>query len=215
MVEAVIKCLIAYLLGNLMGGQLIGVLRGGVDLRTVGSGNVGATNALRTQGVGFALGVLAIDALKGAVAAAVLPHIPWFSESAALPRFWLAYFCGFGVVLGHCYPFTLGFKGGKGVATLAGVFAALMPLALLWMLGVFALTVMLSGYVSLATLLAAATAILVVVLGGYGLDSARGVFVVAVTLLVAFKHRENMLRLLRGKESRFEKARVMGRWLAR
>ncbi len=214
MADLIIKALLAYLLGNLMGGPLLGRLRGGIDLRRVGSGNVGATNALRTQGKAFALGVLAIDALKGVIAVLLVPQ-PLAFGAPLLAVNELAYLCGVTVVLGHCYPALYGFHGGKGVATLAGVFAALLPFALVWMLTVFVLIVALSGYASLATLSAAATAVLIVAFAGPGLRSPAGIFTLAMAALVAWKHRENIVRLLRGEEHRFEKARVLGRWLQR
>jgi len=214
MIELFYKILAAYLIGNLMGGQLVGRLRGGVDLRKVGSGNVGATNALRTQGKGFAAAVLLIDLFKGVGAVVFLPAIQWsWAGAGDMPRDLQAYFCGVAVAVGHCYPVFSGFKGGKGVATLAGVFGALMPIALAWMLGGFILTVLLTGYVSLATLIAAA--ISVTYAAGLGLTSPEFVFALAMTSLVIWKHRENIQRLARGTESRFEKARVLARWLSR
>ena len=214
MLELLLKTLAAYLLGNLMGGKLLGALRG-IDLRSVGSGNVGATNALRTQGAGFAIGVLAIDVAKGVIASLWIPQLPSFGAGVFAVRE-QAYLCGVAVALGHCYPAFYGFKGGKGVATLAGVFAALLAGALGWMLGVFALLIMLSGYVSLATLGAAATAVLWVALDtAAGLRSSAGAFTLAMATLIVWTHRHNIERLLRGNESRFEKARVLGRWLRR
>ncbi|MGH8445344.1 MAG: glycerol-3-phosphate acyltransferase, partial [Solimonas sp.] len=93
MADLVLKTLLAYLIGTVMGGQLIGLLRGGVDLRRVGSGNVGATNALRTQGAAFALGVLAIDVLKGVIAALAVPHLPPIGTPLLALRE-QAYLCG-------------------------------------------------------------------------------------------------------------------------
>lgn len=215
MIDLIVKTLLAYLLGNLMGGQLIGWLRGGVDLRAVGSGNIGATNALRTQGKGFALGVLAVDVLKGVIAALLIPRLPSIGTLMIASQT-QAYICGVAVALGHCYPVFSGFRGGKGVATLAGVFAALLSAALLWMLAAFVLVVMCSGYVSLATMAAAATAIVwVAVTQPQNLLMATGIFVLAMSALVVWKHRENIVRLARGTEHRFEKARVIGRWLQR
>lgn len=215
MIDLAAKTLLAYLLGTLMGGQLIGWLRGGIDLRAVGSGNVGATNALRTQGAAFALGVLLIDVLKGVIAAVLLPRLP-VPGTPLLAAHEQAYLCGVAVALGHCYPVFHGFRGGKGVATLAGVFGALLTAALAWILGVFAVLVMLTGYVSLATLAAAATAIAwVAVTQAGGLLSAAGAFTLAMAALIAWKHRDNIRRLLRGDEHRFEKARVLGRGLDR
>lgn len=217
MIELFFKVVGAYLVGNLMGGQLIGKLRGGVDLRTVGSGNVGATNALRTQGKGFALAVLLIDFFKGVGAVTFMPAIQWsWAGATEVPRELQAYLCGLAVAVGHCYPLFYGFKGGKGVATLAGVFAALMPVTLLWMLGGFILVVLLTGYASLATLTAAAIAVVWSAgLDAHGLHSMTFAFSLAMALLVVWKHRENIQRLARGSESRFEKARILGKWLSR
>jgi glycerol-3-phosphate acyltransferase PlsY len=216
MLEALAKFLFAYAIGNLMGGQIVGWLRGGVDLRRLGSGNVGATNALRTQGAAFALSVLLIDVLKGVIAARLVPLIPWPLSGGGLPREWLGYVCGVGVALGHCYPATLGFRGGKGVATLAGVFGALMISALPWMLLTFVLVVMISGYVSAATLCAAVVVVLyTLMIDAHSLLSAPVIFTVAMSALVLFKHRQNVLRLWRGDEHRFEKARVLGRLIDR
>ncbi|NKF22714.1 glycerol-3-phosphate 1-O-acyltransferase PlsY [Solimonas marina] len=215
MLDLIVKTALAYLLGNLMGGQLIGLLRGGIDLRTVGSGNVGATNALRTQGKGFALGVLLIDIAKGVLAVLAIPHLPTLGDVLLTARE-QAYWCGVAVAIGHCYPVLYGFRGGKGVATLAGVFGALMSAALVWMLALFVLVILVSGYVSLATLGAALTAIIwVALVHPEGLFSASGGFVLAMAALVAWKHRENIVRLAQGNEHRFEKARIIGRWLQR
>lgn len=214
MFDLLLKTALAYLIGNLMGGALIGLLRGGVDLRKQGSGNVGATNALRTQGVKFALSVLAIDVAKGVLAARLVPLLGPFG-TPLLDGATQAYLCGVAVALGHCYPLFYGFRGGKGVATLAGVFGTLLGPALLWMLAVFVLIVLLSGYVSLATLGACLTAIVWTALAPAGLHSATGAFTLAMALLVVWKHRDNIRRLLAGSESRFEKARVLGRWLRR
>ena len=151
MLELILKFLAAYLLGGVMGGDVMRRLAGGADLRGSGSGNVGATNALRTRGAKFALGVLAIDIGKGVAAALALPLLPLQASNpdwvAAVP-----YACGLGAALGHCYPLFQQFKGGKGVATLSGVFGALLPAALPWLILVFALVVMLTGYVSLASI---------------------------------------------------------------
>ena len=110
----------AYLLGSLNGALLLGRLRG-VDIRTQGSGNAGGTNALRTQGPAFALGVVVIDVLKAWIAVRVL---------GGPGTTWLAVGCGLAAVLGHVYPVFHGFRGGKGVATLLGTLLAVSPLLL-------------------------------------------------------------------------------------
>jgi glycerol-3-phosphate acyltransferase PlsY len=213
MLEALAKILAAYLLGGVMGGHIIGALRGGVDLRRVGSGNVGATNALRTQGKAFALGVLAIDVLKGVLAVTLIPALPW-PLAPWLPRAELSYLCGVGVALGHCYPAFYRFEGGKGVATLAGVFGAVMPFALPFMVGVFVLALVLTGYVALASVGAALTAVAFVAVKP-GIATTLGAFTLAMAALVSWKHRANLARIRRGEEHRFERARVLHKWLRR
>ena len=210
MLELILKFLAAYLLGGVMGGDVMRRLAGGADLRGSGSGNVGATNALRTRGAKFALGVLAIDVGKGVLAALVLPLIPLPGADPALSLA-IPYACGLGAALGHCYPVFQNFKGGKGVATLAGVFGALLPAALPWLILAFALVVMLSGYVSLASIAGGTAALLYVSCFGSGFWSLAGGFTAAMLALILFKHRENIGRLFAGTESRFEKARVLGK----
>ena len=119
----VITALLAYALGLVMGGMVMTALKGGADLRNTGSGNVGATNALRTRGKGFAAGVLLIDVAKGVIAVWVLPRL--ITDEATLQSL-LAYVAGAAVTVGHCYPAPYGFRGGKGLATLtAGALAVL------------------------------------------------------------------------------------------
>lgn len=210
MIELLVKALAAYLLGGVMGGDVLRALLGGDDLRRAGSGNVGATNALRTRGKGFALGVLAIDVGKGVLATTALPALPWpwpFSAAPALP---LACACGVAVALGHCYPLFQRFRGGKGVATLAGVFAAVLPLALPWILAAFVVTLLLSGYVSLSSVLAALTALAWVVAAGQA-KTVIGAFTLAMAALLLFKHRDNLWRLAQRREPRFERVRLLGR----
>ncbi len=211
MLEYLIKSLLAYGLGGIMGGDVMRWVGGGADLRSAGSGNVGATNALRTRGVKFALGVLLIDIGKGIAAVLLIPRLPWLSATEASTHALLPYFCGYGVALGHCYPLFQRFRGGKGVATLTGVFAALLPALLPWLLITFLLMVMLTGYVSLASITGSIVAVLVVGLFGAGFASAAGIFTSAMLVLVLFKHRQNLARLWAGTEARFEKARWLGR----
>ena len=200
---------LAYLLGSLMGGYIVGRLRGGVDLRASGSGNVGATNALRTQGAAFALAVLVIDIGKGVIAALLLPRLAGAAASEEL-----GYACGAAAVLGHCYPLWHRFQGGKGVATVAGVFAALLPATFVWIIAAFVLVVLLTGTVSLATLTSSAVALLqIACFSGHGLFSAAGAFTLAMALLLVVKHRANLARLRDGSEPRFERARLLGRAL--
>ena len=133
MLEFITKTVLAYLLGSVIGSLIVGKLRGGVDIRTQGSGNAGGTNALRTQGPLFAFWVMVIDIGKGWLAAGVLPGATLLifvtDQQSTSP--WLSIACAAAAVIGHVYPIWFGFRGGKGVACALGVFAAIdLPVAL-------------------------------------------------------------------------------------
>src|SRR5918995_2220416 len=191
MFELGVKTLLAYLLGSIIGGLIIGQLRGGVDIRTLGSGNAGGTNALRTQGPMFAFWVLVIDAGKGWVAAAVLPplQLPFVGIDPTIDRLWLAVACAAAVVVGHVYPVWYGFRGGKGAATLIGVLLGLKPVALVPVLIVWLIVVMLSGFVGLATMLATATFPAYIVVFGIDPSGALLSFGCVMLLFVCYTHR--------------------------
>lgn len=199
--------LVAYLLGSLSGSLLLGRMRG-VDIRTQGSGNAGGTNALRTQGWRFALAVVAIDLGKGAVAAGLAL---WLAEPGlALSPRGQALACGLAAMAGHAWPLFFGFRGGKGAGTLVGALLVAWPLALALVLPVWLLVLVLSGYVGLATVLAAASLLPAAVLLP-GPTPARLAFAVAATLFIAFTHRANLQRLRSGSEYRFERVRLLRR----
>lgn len=202
MLELGAKLIFAYLLGTLLGSLILGRLRG-VDIRSMGSGNAGATNALRTQGKLFGLIVLIIDIAKGVIAVWWLPTavLPGIGIDAALSREWLTVGCGFGVILGHVYPVWYDFRGGKGAATVVGVMAAmdlrlLLPLLVSWFI-----VVALSGFVSLATMLSTVT-LAVAVLALEPSNVPLCTFCVVVALFVIFTHRSNIARMRAGKENR-------------
>ncbi len=202
MLELGVKILIAYLLGTLLGSLLLGRLRG-VDIRSLGSGNAGATNALRTQGKLFGLLVLLVDVAKGVFAVWWLPSaaLPAVGIDPALPREWLTLACGFAVIVGHVYPVWFGFRGGKGAATVLGVIAAvelrlLVPLVASWFV-----VLLLTGYVGLATMLSG----VVLVAAVYLLEPDRVpllIFCAAVALFIVYTHRSNIVRMAAGQESR-------------
>ena len=150
-----IRCLLAYMLGSLMGGLLVGRVYGGVDIRQQGSGNAGSTNALRTQGKVFALWVFIIDIGKGVAAVWLVPSIPLpVPGGEILTGPWTAAVCGMLAIVGHVFPAFFGFRGGKGAATYVGVVSVLVPMALIPGFIVFVFTLTLSGYVGLSTVLA-------------------------------------------------------------
>lgn len=204
MLELGTKSLLAYLLGSLIGSLIVGQLRGGVDIRKLGSGNAGGTNALRTQGAGFAAWVMLIDIGKGWLATAVFPVIalPLVGVDSTIARDWLTVACASGVVLGHVYPVWYGFRGGKGAATLIGVLIGLEPMALAPLLAVWFVVVALSGYVGLATMVAVAAFPLYLTLAHDQPSFAYLAFGIAMTLFVCYTHRSNIERMLAGTENR-------------
>lgn len=212
MLELALKTLIAYLLGAVSGSLLVGQLRGGVDIRTLGSGNAGGTNALRTQGAAFAFWVMVIDIGKGVLAAAWLPAVdlPLAPVDPSIDRTWLMVACATAVVIGHVYPVWYGFRGGKGAATLLGVLVGLAPAALAPALGVWLLVVMMSGYVGLATMLAVASFPIYVALTEPDGAAALMVFGCAMVVFVCYTHRSNIARMRDGSESRAQRL-----WLLR
>jgi glycerol-3-phosphate acyltransferase PlsY len=202
MLELGLKSLIAYLLGTLLGSLILGRLKG-VDIRRMGSGNAGATNALRTQGKVFGLSVLILDIVKGVLAVAWVPalNLPGVGLDPQLSRQWLALACGFAVILGHVYPVWFGFRGGKGVATVIGVIGALEPRLLVPLFACWLIVVMLTGYVGLASMLAGVGLTIAV----YRFDPGNTpllVFCILVTALVIYTHRANLARMAAGTESR-------------
>lgn len=206
MLALALRCLLAYLLGSLMGSLLVGRYYGGVDIRTQGSGNAGGTNALRTQGKVFALWVMIIDIGKGVAAAWLLPEIPLpVPGGEVLAGPWTAAVCGMLCIVGHVFPVYYGFRGGKGAATYVGVTAVLAPLALLPGLIVFAAVLTLTGYVGLSTVLATFSIALFAALY-FGLGSPSCAFAAAMALFILYTHRANLQRLLAGNENRFERA---------
>ena len=193
MLPKIMFVIAAYLLGSVPTGLLLGKALG-VDIRTTGSGNIGATNVYRTLGRGVGFMTLVGDCLKG-----LIPVLAarWFG----LPDFWIAA-VGFAAFFGHVYSIFLSFKGGKGVATALGVFLGASPLAVLAALGVFAIVLVKWRYISLASISAAAAIPLIVAV----IDQRP--LIIVMTLLIAAlvigKHRDNIGRLRAGTENKFK-----------
>lgn len=202
MLELGVKSLLSYLLGSVMGALLVGRLRGGVDIRNVGSGNAGGTNALRTQGKVFASWVMVIDIGKGVIAAAVVPHIgiPGVGIDADIDRDWLTVACAALAILGHVYPLWHEFRGGKGAATLLGTLLGIQPVLLLPVLGVWFAAVMVFGYVGLATIFASWS--LPIYFAYSPAPDAWLAFGIFVAIFVTFTHRSNIARMRKGEENR-------------
>jgi glycerol-3-phosphate acyltransferase PlsY len=211
--EFTVKILLAYLLGSIVGSLVVGRLRGGVDIRKSGSGNAGATNALRTQGAAFAIWVILIDIAKGWIAAAWLPGfaIPGIAPASAPLAAWLPAACAFAAILGHVFPVWHGFRGGKGVATLVGAFAGIDLALLLPLFASWLALVTVSGYVGLASITAAFAIIVYLVLrDGPVLTPVLG-FALACAVLVLYTHRGNVRRMREGTEPRARKLWLFGR----
>jgi glycerol-3-phosphate acyltransferase PlsY len=192
--EALVLAL-AYLLGSIPFGFLAGRLRG-VDIRTAGSRNTGATNVFRTLGRGMGIAVMAADILKGLAAvliARALLDDPWPLAAAAL------------AIAGHVFPVWLRFRGGKGVAVGAGALIGVMPLVSLTLVAVWVAIVLVTRYVSLASVVCALALTPLAWLYGYDWPSVVLAGLVAVAVLV--RHRANLRRLARGQELRIDLGR--------
>lgn len=205
---SVLIAVAAYFLGSIPSGYLLMRIFRKQDIRTLGSGNIGATNVLRSGARGLGAATFFCDMLKGCAAvwlgALVAPYLMAGAPVRSVEA--LAALCA---VLGHMFPVWLGFKGGKGVATGFGVFLVAAPLAALAAIIVFFIVLALSRYVSLASILGAASFPFFAWLLVKGDKPAFFLFVQgAVALLVIVKHHQNVGRLLKGTESRFGKSKT-------
>jgi acyl phosphate:glycerol-3-phosphate acyltransferase len=202
MLELGVKILIAYLFGTLLGSLIFGRLRG-IDIRAMGSGNAGATNALRTQGKLFGSLVLIVDIAKGLFAVWWLPTavLPGVGIDPDLSREWLTLACAFAVIVGHVYPVWFGFRGGKGAATVVGVFAAVDLRLVAVLIVSWFVVLVLTGYVGLATMLSGVVLVIVVYIFEPADTPLLG-FCAAITLFVFYTHRSNIARMRAGKENR-------------
>jgi glycerol-3-phosphate acyltransferase PlsY len=189
----------AYLIGSIPFGMLLAKMFGGVDVRKAGSGNIGATNVARVAGPLPGVLTLVLDGVKGAAAVWLAAR---FTNDSAL---WMT-IAGLSALIGHCFPVWLSFRGGKGVATAAGMFLALCWPAALGAIGVFILVVLFSRFVSLGSVSAAAAMPLLIYLlwaphHAPPLVVTFGAF--AAAMLVVYKHDANIQRLVEGREPRF------------
>ncbi len=195
----VIAIISAYLLGSIPTSYLMGKILKGIDIRQFGSGNVGATNALRVLGTKVGIITLVIDILKGFFAVLLGKlFIPEFTDSILI-------IIGIAAILGHIFTLFLKFKGGKGVATSAGVFIALTPIPLMIALFIFIITVWISKYVSLGSILASLTLLiaeLVINIQNSFAEIEKLVMVFMVAFFIVVKHKSNLIRLLSGTENK-------------
>jgi glycerol-3-phosphate acyltransferase PlsY len=201
--------LAAYLLGSIPFGFLLVRLFLKEDIREKGSGNIGATNVVRSGAKKLGMLTFALDVCKGFIAVWLASRIAFAPGLAAVPLQNAEALAAFCAILGHIYTIWLRFKGGKGVATALGVFLALAPLAALAGLLVFILVFALSKYVSLASILAAvAFPIFALILPHVARGPRLTAVILIVPLIVIAKHRQNIARLLNGTEYRFGKTKA-------
>ena len=204
MLELGLKFTLAYLLGSILGSLVVGQLYGGVDIRQLGSGNAGGTNALRTQGKVFALWVIVIEVGKGILPVIVVPtvDVPGVGIDPLLSREFIAYAVGFAALLGHVYPLWYDFRGGKGGATAAGVLCVVAPFLALPVILFWVAAIILTGYVGLSTIVAVVGA--AAYIGITDLPDAYRLFVLAtlIAVLIIFTHRANIVRMWQGTENR-------------
>ncbi|MCF7825547.1 MAG: glycerol-3-phosphate 1-O-acyltransferase PlsY [Candidatus Marinimicrobia bacterium] len=216
MIELLILILIAYVLGSIPTSIIVCKLKYNTDIREHGSGNAGATNVFRTFGWKPALFVTIIDVFKGWLPAYVAGHLHSDSMLFGSNPDALMIIAGFAAVLGHTYTIFAGFKGGKGVGTLAGMLIALFPIALPICLLVFIITLIITGMVSLGSMLAAiALPVTLFIIEGMIPDAQISltlrIFALLIPLFIIFTHRSNIKRIMDGSENRFEKARIFRR----
>jgi glycerol-3-phosphate acyltransferase PlsY len=198
-VNLALSLIMAYLLGSIPFGLILAKLFGGADVRKAGSGNIGATNVLRVVGPLAGILTLLLDAAKGWLAV-------WLASRITHDQTTVMILAGLLAMVGHCFPVWLGFRGGKGVATAAGVFAALCPLAFFAALVLFILVVSFWRYVSLGSLAAAAALPLFVYLlwaPHFAPPESVTLGSLAIAVLVIVQHRGNIIRLARGEEPKF------------
>lgn len=195
--------LLSYLIGSIPTAYLFGKLFKKIDIRQHGSGNVGATNAFRILGAKLGILVLFIDIFKG-FASIMIAQSLYVNQGE-----WFFVLAGFMAIIGHIYTVFLGFKGGKGVATAAGVCAAIIPLPFFAALFCFIVILFLTRYVSLSSLIAASVLLISQIIAFHFTleeiffrDLYRLVFVIIIVLFIVIKHIPNIKRLIKGTENK-------------
>ena len=202
--------IIAHLVGAFPSAVVLGRLLRGIDIRQHGSGNAGGTNAWRVFGWRIGVAVMVLDLLKGVLAATLIARLPLGPVPVSFET--LAVLCGIAAVLGHVFPVYIGFRGGKGVATAGGMLIGIAPVPVGCALGVFALTLFITGRVSLGSIFAAWAVPVSILLLGRLTTIDHPPLVLALTLLLAlfivYTHRSNIARLIRGEERSFPKLQL-------
>jgi glycerol-3-phosphate acyltransferase PlsY len=212
LIYLIILIIISYLTGSTPTSIIVGRITNGIDIRKHGSGNAGGTNVFRVLGWKPALIVVIVDVFKGWLPAAIFAPAFYFAQ--IIPDLGVVQIlCGFSAVLGHTYTIFAGFKGGKGVGTLGGMLIALFPTVFLFCLAVAVITIMLTGYVSLASMFASVSLpiflfLLPPIFGTNPAPLSLMVFSLLIPWFITFTHRSNIQRLRNGEENQFKKAMI-------
>ena len=210
MFELAIKFLVSYLLGSISGALTVGKLKNNTDIRKIGSGNAGATNALRTQGFFFALAVVIIDIGKGIIAPLYVStwDAAYFSQEPLIDQQMLTLICAAAAVIGHVWPMWHQFRGGKGAATLLGAYLVVSyPLVIVMLISFFVLLIFF-GFVGLATVISGFCVCIYLLASGIQLSSPLFLFSFSMAIYLAYTHRSNISRLIEGTEPRNEKVMI-------
>ena len=209
--QLILLLFLSYLTGSFPTSIILGKLIKGIDIREHGSGNAGGTNVFRVLGWKPALIVVLIDIFKGWLPTAIYATTLFKGQPISDVGV-VQILCGFAAVLGHTYTIFAGFRGGKGIGTLAGMLIALYPIAFPFCLLVFVLTLVLTGYVSLCSIFAAISLpIFLLILPIWGIEQSSLsllIFALLVPWFAIYTHRSNIVRLRDGTENRFEKAMI-------
>jgi len=201
MTLAILAIILSYLIGAIPSAYIIGRLFKGIDIRKYGSGNVGFTNALRVMGMAPGIIVLLIDVGKGVAAVLAVSRLGGLQPNTLTP--YMPALCGGAAVIGHIWTVFLKFRGGKGVATSLGIFTSIHPLAGLISFGIWIIAVAITRYVSLGSiLLCISFCVIVFAVGGQYIWAVRTMALV-VAIVVIYKHRGNIQRLIKGEERKF------------
>ena len=209
-VQIIINCILSYLIGSISGSMVLGKLKG-VDIRKMGSGNAGGTNAFRTVGPLFALGVIFIDILKGYISVIYISQLNLMDAVNLSSNEVMNIACAISAVLGHVYPLYYNFKGGKGAGTLIGIIAALFPFkVLIYAVSSWIVVLVFTGYVGLGTIVAGITLAVNAYIIFSGTEFSEYIyFAISMALFIIFTHRTNIVRMLNGNENQFEKIMII------
>jgi len=206
-----INIILSYFVGSISGSMVLGQIKG-IDIRKMGSGNAGGTNAFRTVGPLFAIGVVVIDIFKGFISVNYLSSLNFISSNTLISHELIQILCGVGAVMGHVYPLFYNFQGGKGAGTLIGIVAALLPFKCL-LLAVLAwlVTLILTGFVGLGTIIAGIVLSITSFL--YSSKIEFFYFSLSMAIFIIFTHRSNIKRMINGNENQFKKIMLIKKFM--